>query len=78
MLMAPGIDGLETFRQILDIRPDQMAIIASGYSHSCHVEEARALGIAEYVLKPYMVKRIGQAVHSVLQKSVAGRISLST
>ncbi len=66
MLMPPGIDGLETFRRIREIRPDQKAIIASGYSHSDRVEKAMSIGISEFVVKPYSVKRLGQAVHSTL------------
>jgi CheY-like chemotaxis protein len=69
MLMAPGIDGLETFRRIREFRPDQKAIIASGYSHSARIETAMSFGISEYVVKPYTVKCIGQAVHSTLMAS---------
>jgi signal transduction histidine kinase/ActR/RegA family two-component response regulator len=69
MLMAPGIDGLETYRQILQFQPGQKAVIASGYSQTNHIEDARLLGISEYVLKPYTVTRIGEAVHKALQGS---------
>jgi DNA-binding NarL/FixJ family response regulator len=62
MLMAPGIDGLETYKRILDFRPDQKALIASGYSHPSNVEEARAIGVSAYVMKPYTVMRLGEAV----------------
>ncbi|MGD9026227.1 MAG: ATP-binding protein, partial [Desulfobacterales bacterium] len=34
MIMDPGIDGLETYQKILQIRPGQKTIIASGYSES--------------------------------------------
>ena len=66
MLMAPGIDGLETFKQILAFRPQQKAVIASGYSQMEPIREAQVLGISEYILKPYTVQRIGQAVHRAL------------
>lgn len=66
MLMAPGIDGLETYKRILAFRPDQKAIIASGFSQPVHVEEARNLGVMEYVLKPYTVMRLSQAVQTAL------------
>ncbi len=69
MLMAPGIDGLETFKQILSFRPDQKAIIASGYSQPAPIEEARLLGVAEYVMKPYTVGRIGQSVFKALNST---------
>ncbi|WP_163335700.1 ATP-binding protein [Desulfopila sp. IMCC35008] len=66
MLMEPGINGLETYKHILEFRPGQKAIIASGYSNSDPVQEARVLGISEYVEKPYTVTRIGKAVHRIL------------
>ena len=32
MIMDPGIDGLETYKRIIELYPGQKAIIASGYS----------------------------------------------
>ena len=68
MLMEPGISGLETYQQILRFRPDQAALIASGYSRREPIDEALALGIADYIVKPYTVARIGEAVHKVLHR----------
>ena len=44
MIMDPGIDGLETYRQILEGHPGQRAVIVSGYSETERVREARKLG----------------------------------
>ena len=71
MIMEPGIDGLETYRRILDIRPDQRAIIASGYSENNRVREAQQLGAGTYVRKPYMLESIGLAVRRELDRSAA-------
>lgn len=62
MIMEPGIDGLETYRKILEYRPGQKAIIASGFSETERVKEAQRLGAGEYVKKPYTIEKIGQAV----------------
>ncbi|CAB1077671.1 hypothetical protein D1AOALGA4SA_5457 [Olavius algarvensis Delta 1 endosymbiont] len=62
MIMEPGIDGLETYRKILEYRPGQKAIIASGFSETDRVKEAQRLGAGEYVKKPYTIDKIGQAV----------------
>lgn len=70
MLMAPGINGLETFKRLLAMRPEQKALIASGYSHPSHIDEARDLGVISYVMKPYSVSHIGKVVFNALhQKS---------
>jgi CheY-like chemotaxis protein len=68
MIMAPGIDGLETFRRILALRPGQKAIIASGYSESVHVREAQRLGAGAYVKKPYLLQTFGLAVRQELDR----------
>lgn len=66
MIMDPGMDGLETYRQVLAIRPDQKVIIASGFSEDDRVREIRRLGAADYVKKPYTMERIGLAVKTAL------------
>jgi two-component system cell cycle sensor histidine kinase/response regulator CckA len=66
MIMDPGIDGLETYKQILQINPGQRAIIASGFSETWRVKEAQRLGAGAYVKKPYTIEKIGQAVTAEL------------
>jgi PAS domain S-box-containing protein len=68
MIMDPGIDGLETYKQILEIHPHQKAIIASGFSETWRVKEALRLGAGAYVKKPYTIDKIGQAVVAELGK----------
>ncbi len=68
MIMDPGIDGLETYRKILKIRPGQKSIIASGYSESVRVKEALELGAGTYVKKPYLLKKIGRAIRAELDR----------
>jgi PAS domain S-box-containing protein len=68
MIMDPGIDGLETYRQILEVHPAQKAIIASGYSESERVKEALKLGAGAYVKKPYLVEKIAVAVRQELDR----------
>jgi PAS domain S-box-containing protein len=67
MIMSPGIDGLETYQRALEIRSDQKAIIASGYSETKRVKEAQRLGAKKYVKKPYSIENIGEAVKAELQ-----------
>ena len=68
MIMDPGIDGLETYRRILDVRPGQKAIVVSGYSETERVKKARLLGAGGYVRKPYRMETIGLAVRDALAK----------
>ena len=68
MIMEPGIDGLETYREILKIHPGQKSIIASGYSESVRVKEALELGAGTYVKKPYLLEKIGRAIRAELDR----------
>jgi len=70
MIMDPGIDGLETYRRILEIRPHQKAVIVSGFAETDRVKEAQKLGAEAYVKKPYVLERIGLAVRGTLQKNM--------
>jgi CheY-like chemotaxis protein len=66
MIMAPGIDGLETYQRILEINPKQRAIIVSGFSETERVREAQKLGAGAYVKKPYIMEKIGAAIRGEL------------
>jgi len=67
MIMDPGIDGLETYRRILQTHPSQKAIIASGFSETDRVKEAKKLGVGHYIKKPYTLETIGTAVKAELE-----------
>jgi signal transduction histidine kinase/CheY-like chemotaxis protein len=66
MIMDPGIDGLDTYKKILELHPGQKAIIASGFSETDRVKEAQKLGAGQYVKKPYTMGNIGIAVRTEL------------
>jgi CheY-like chemotaxis protein len=68
MIMDPGIDGLETYKRILDFCPEQKVIIASGFSENKRVREAQRLGAGEYLKKPYTFNKLGQAVKKAFSK----------
>ncbi len=71
MILGPGMDGLETYRKILEVNSDQKAVIASGFSETERVKETQRLGAGAYIRKPYTLKKIGYAVHAELNKIVA-------
>ncbi|BBO85719.1 hypothetical protein DSCO28_62850 [Desulfosarcina ovata subsp. sediminis] len=67
MIMSPGMDGLDTYRQIIRRHPDQKAIIASGFSETARIREVLQLGAASYLKKPYTIENIGVAVKAALE-----------
>ncbi|MBM9605576.1 response regulator [Desulfopila inferna] len=74
MLMDGGMNGLETYRRILQIHPGQRAVITTGYSETEQVKEALRLGAGSYIRKPYLFEDIALAVKNELakEKVVAG------
>jgi DNA-binding NtrC family response regulator len=68
MIMDPGIDGLDTYKEILEVNPRQKVIIASGFSETDRVKEAQRLGAGAYLKKPYTLEKIGIAVKTELEK----------
>lgn len=74
MVMAPGIDGLETYKRILDIFPGQKAVFATGFSNSAKIQAASDMGAGTVLIKPYSIVGIGEAVKEVLAKKNPDKI----
>ncbi len=69
MIMDPGMDGLDTYKSIIKINPQQKTIIVSGFSESDRVKEAKRLGAGAYVRKPYIKEKLGMAVKKELERA---------
>ena len=68
MIMDPGMDGLDTYKNILETHSGQKAIIASGFSETDRVKEVLSLGAGAYIKKPFLLEKIGLAVKEELEK----------
>lgn len=62
----PNFDGLETYKELIKIKPDQKVIIVTGYSESDRVKEALRLGVKSMVKKPYEINEISLVIKEVL------------
>jgi CheY-like chemotaxis protein len=69
MIMEPGINGRETYENIVKYHPNQKAIIASGFSKTDDVKKAQELGAGKYIKKPYILEKIGLAVRDELARN---------
>jgi CheY-like chemotaxis protein len=68
MIMDPGMDGLDTYKKIIKINPDQKAIITSGFSENERVRKAESLGGCRYIKKPYTIENLGIAIKESLSR----------
>ncbi len=68
MIMDPGINGRETYERIVKIRPNQKAVIISGFAETNEVLETQKLGAGQYIKKPITVEKLGFVLKEELGK----------
>jgi two-component system cell cycle sensor histidine kinase/response regulator CckA len=68
MIMDPGISGRETYERIIEFKPNQKAIIVSGFAETDEVRETQKLGAGKYIKKPLTLEKIGLAIKDELEK----------
>ncbi|MDR2945174.1 MAG: cache domain-containing protein [Candidatus Adiutrix sp.] len=66
MIMHPGMNGRETYGAIMEFKPRQKAIIASGMAETDEVAKAQAMGAGQFVNKPYTIEDLAAAVRKAL------------
>jgi CheY-like chemotaxis protein len=62
MILEKGFDGLDTYRDILKLNPNQKAIIVSGFAATDRVSQMQAMGAGAYLKKPYTRQQLADAV----------------
>lgn len=73
MIMDPGINGLETFKQIIKLYPHQKALIVSGYSETRDAKEVEHLAHGRFLKKPFGLQQIGNAVKECFENDETGK-----
>ena len=66
MVLGDGIDGLDVYTKIKEMKPDIKTVLVSGYAANERVEKAIKLGVVEFVKKPYTMQLISKVVYNVL------------
>lgn len=62
MVMNPGINGRQTYEEVLKTTPNQKAIIVSGFSESDDVRATLQMGASDFLKKPYTMLDLARAV----------------
>ncbi len=68
MIMPKGMNGRQTYEEVIKIAPNQKAVIASGFAETEDVKAAQKLGAGKYIKKPYTIEKIGIAVKEEFEK----------
>lgn len=66
LVLGDEFDGVETYKEILAIKPGQPAILVSGFADIARIVEARKLGIRQSIQKPYNAETLGAAIRAAL------------
>lgn len=67
-IKMPGIDGLETAREIKKLHPDIVCITMTGFSTMETAIKALRLGVDEFVIKPFAPEELTLAIERALEK----------
>ena len=64
----PNLTGVELAKKIMGIRPDIPIILCTGFSERINSEEAKTLGISEFLFKPIVISDLAQSIRRALDK----------
>lgn len=70
MILGPGLNGRQTYERILLSKPNQKAVIVSGYSESDDVKATLELGAGSLISKPYIKEQFAKVVQTELSRQV--------
>ena len=84
--VLPGMDGLETLRQMKKLIPDIPVIMLSGHGQARTIVEAMRLGASDFLRKPFEVEELELAFQKALEthalkeevESLRGRVRTET
>jgi CheY-like chemotaxis protein len=62
----PHMTGAELAKEILKIRPDAPIILCTGFSETITPEMAKAIGIREFIMKPFAMRDLTDAIRRSL------------
>jgi len=68
LVLGDAFDGVETFKAVLELVPDQKAVLASGFADITRIVEARKLGISRSFQKPYNLEVLGKNIRMALDE----------
>jgi len=65
-MTMPVMTGEALAAEIMKVRPSIPIILCTGFSHQMNKEKAIQMGIKAFIIKPFALRDIGNAVREVL------------
>ncbi|MFA5356917.1 MAG: response regulator [Candidatus Omnitrophota bacterium] len=72
----PGMDGLETYRQIRKINTEAMVVMITGYAVEEILEQAQKEGVYSAIRKPFDINQIKDVLEKVGQEKAGGLLNI--
>ncbi|MCB0296069.1 MAG: response regulator, partial [Calditrichaeota bacterium] len=70
----PDMTGIELAQKVLAIRPELPVILVSGFSEIGTQEQARQLGVRDFLTKPVPTRDLVQAIRRIFDKTPRQRL----
>ena len=67
-MTMPNMTGDKLAQELLKIRPGIPIILCTGFSEHITAEKAKAMGIRELVMKPFVMKELAKAMRRALDR----------
>ncbi len=67
-LRLPGIDGLRTFEEAKDIKPETQGVIITAYPSKETQEKAKEIGLLDYLPKPFQIEDLEKIISGALEE----------
>ena len=64
----PKMTGVELSKELLKIQPDLPIILCTGYSEVITKDDAKAIGIREFLIKPIIMSKMARTIREVLEE----------
>jgi two-component system cell cycle sensor histidine kinase/response regulator CckA len=62
----PNMTGVDLAKELMHIRPEIPIILCTGFSEVISAEEAKALGIREFLMKPFATRALAETIRRAL------------
>jgi DNA-binding NtrC family response regulator len=73
-LRLPGIDGLRVFEQAKELKPETKGVIITAYPSKETLDEARKLGLVDYLVKPFKIGDLEKLIGAALGEVTKGKM----
>jgi len=64
----PAMTDIELAKELMAIRPDIPIILCTGFSELINEKQAKEMGIQEFVMKPFVIRKHAKTIRKVLER----------